>query len=112
MVKSRGRTKVALLRLTLCYSVVSLRLALKPNPYEVRVRVSKSMSINQSVNQSVSLLPESHNLASASCMPKEQTISPHTGETNLGLADWFPYICSAYTKHQLQAHAKALTVDN
>ena len=36
MVTSRGRTRVALLRLALCYSVVPLRLTHKPIPYEDR----------------------------------------------------------------------------
>ena len=36
VVTSRGRTRVALLRLALCYSVVPLRSAHKPIPYDFR----------------------------------------------------------------------------
>ena len=50
MVTSRGRTRVALLRLALCYSVVPLRI----NPYLTKiVRVCAKQSISQSISQSV-----------------------------------------------------------
>ena len=42
MVTSRGRTRVALLRLALCYSVVPLRSAHKPIPYGDSKRICQS----------------------------------------------------------------------
>ena len=42
MVTSRGWTRVALLRLALCYSVVPLRSAHKPKPYEDSKRMCQS----------------------------------------------------------------------
>ena len=44
MVTSRGKTRVALLRLAFCYSVVPLRSGHKPIPYEDRKRNHKVWS--------------------------------------------------------------------
>ena len=56
MVTSRGRTRVALLRLALCYSVVPLRSAHKNIPYEDSKRMCQSHQSNQIKFKDVSIV--------------------------------------------------------